>query len=349
MQVHALIPFIACSVLCSLNSLALAQPTASKKSNALTSPTSELQAHEQAAQFMKEGQRLFKQNRFDDAVDALTQAFALMRTYDIAVALGDAEAKLGWPTFAASHLRYALNHFPINASRAERDAIQKRFEKARAQVGALTLRVNIAGANLFLNGVAVGTSPIDTEVFVDPGELSVEAKLADHEPQRKSLFVLAGGAETVEMNLVKLKPKVEPEETKMPIEPPKRNMIPAYVMGAGALLSFGFAIGFEAAGNNKADRTAELVRLIGDAKAQGEPQAKCDGPSPTHPLCSEYAKARADALRYANTSLGLSIAGALLGAGAFLYWLWPEEPKARLSIAPALSATFLGSSIGGAF
>jgi hypothetical protein len=60
---------------------------------------------------------------------------------------------------------------------------------AREHVAALTIEVNVAGAEVLIDGVSAGTSPLADAVFVEPGAHRVEAK---HEGYADGVNVVQG-------------------------------------------------------------------------------------------------------------------------------------------------------------
>lgn len=306
-----------------------------------------------AEELFRKGAEHYKAQRWAEAEKAYREAWSIQKTYDIATNVAQVLFKQGKHREAATFFAFALKNWPLSGKPEMRELARQRFADARAKVGALLIRVNMPGAEISVNGISVGVSPLEDEVFVDPGELSVEAKLADHEPQKKSLLLLPGGAETVEMNLVKPKPKVEPEDPKKPIEPPKRNMIPAYAMGAGALVGFGLGLGFYLAGTGQVNDASTLALEI--AKAGGS----CKAGAQRHAQCDELDSIKNTGRIFDGLSLTSTIVGGLCGVGTALYLAWPyikksppaeSAPKAKgTALIPVINQHTAGALLVGAF
>jgi hypothetical protein len=56
------------------------------------------------------------------------------------------------------------------------------------------LSTNREGAEIRLDGKPVGTSPLEGELFLDPGEHKLVASLSGHEAVERTLQVSAGAA-----------------------------------------------------------------------------------------------------------------------------------------------------------
>jgi hypothetical protein len=138
-----------------------------------------------------------------DAVlaDQLPRAEALLRaawqiekTYDIAGNLGHVELTNGKPRDAAEHLRFSLEALPPSETSAQRDRVKSRFDEARKLVAALRISVDAPGAEVSVDGVPVGIAPVAGEVFVDPGDRVVTARLAGFDADPVIVAARAGAA-----------------------------------------------------------------------------------------------------------------------------------------------------------
>lgn len=141
-----------------------------------------------------------------DAVfaDQLTKAEALLRAawqlekaYDIAGNLGYVELTNGKPRDAADHLRFCLETLPPAEGTKQRDRVQRRFDEARRLVAALRISVDAPGAEVSIDGAPVGISPLAAEVFVDPGDRVVTARLAGYNAEPAIVAARAGATHDV--------------------------------------------------------------------------------------------------------------------------------------------------------
>ena len=76
--------------------------------------------------------------------------------------------------------------------------------KARAKVGALAITVDPPGAEVLVNGLSVGKTPLQDVVFVDPGPVFVEARLAGYTSRKDSRTLAPGKREDVKFLLTKV-------------------------------------------------------------------------------------------------------------------------------------------------
>ncbi len=95
----------------------------------------------------------------------------------------------------------------------QRDRAQELVGELSPRVGVVRIRVAEAGANVLIDGEAVGPSPLDETVYVDPGTHRIEVRWAGvAEPEVREGEVPAGLERPVELAFVKPELPVEPPE-----------------------------------------------------------------------------------------------------------------------------------------
>ncbi len=160
-----------------------------------------------------------------------------------------------------------------------------------------------------LDGDSKGTTPIDGELFVTPGTVTIDVQADGYEPVRKTVDVAKGHAEEVTLSLARK------------AEPPERSKVPAYVIGGvgvGALVAGAVLAGVAVGNKNDAYAIRKSGGQCTTEASQPELQVRCDE--------MRSAAHAADAL--GNTGIGLLIAGGVVVAGAAAYWFWPSNTPA---------------------
>lgn len=95
----------------------------------------------------------------------------------------------------------------------QRDRAQELVGELSPRVGVVRIRVAEAGANVLIDGEAVGPSPLDETVYVDPGTHRIEVRWAGvAEPVVREGEVPAGLERPIELAFVKPELPVEPPE-----------------------------------------------------------------------------------------------------------------------------------------
>lgn len=143
-------------------------------------------------QLYDDGMAAVKQEDWQKAYDAFNAAWKIKRHYQIGAQLGRAELKLGKYRDAAEHLSFLLRE-ARDLSADDRALVRRMLNEATAKIGTLRILVNREGAQIFINSAAAGTSPIDRELYVAPGTITVEARLG-REGTRKVTVELEPGA-----------------------------------------------------------------------------------------------------------------------------------------------------------
>jgi Tfp pilus assembly protein PilF len=106
--------------------------------------------------------------RWSEAHASFLAAWSLKQHYQSLGNLGMSEAMLGKWRDAATHLSRYLREAPKEKVE-ERKSAEALLAQARTKVGAITVRVEPAGAEVFVDGKAAGRAPLEGEMFVEPG------------------------------------------------------------------------------------------------------------------------------------------------------------------------------------
>jgi hypothetical protein len=170
-----------------------AQPTQS-------SPASNSALDDKARELFRDGVKAAEKSQWTKAHASFLAAWSLKQHYQILGNLGTSEAMLGKWRDAAEHLSRYLREAPKEKVE-ERKSAEDLLAQARRKVGAITVRVEPAGAEVFVDGKAAGKAPLEGEMFVEPGAHILEAKLEGYEVAKKDVSAGAGAAQAVEMRL----------------------------------------------------------------------------------------------------------------------------------------------------
>lgn len=286
-------------------------------------------AHAQTAESTKlfeEGRALAKDGKYTEACAKFETSLALDPAVGTKLNYADCHEHLGH--FALAHRLFT------EAADAEQTSNPDRSKFARGRAAALvgkvgTVVVHVAspeGVTLSVAGHAVPVAP-DVRETVDPGQIVVEAKLADASGFSKTVSVAAGATVTVEVpGVVAAAEPVEPQGRRR-----KNRVYAAYTLGGigVASLTTGIVIGFLA----RSDYRAQI-----DA-------GHCTDESPPH--CDEIGyPAQKDAVALANIGTGFGVAGlALIGAGAVVFLTAPRD----VAVTPTVSERSAGLTVVGRF
>jgi hypothetical protein len=305
--------------------------------HAAAPPTAPVKSKDHADELFDQGTAAVDAGHWADAESKFQEAWALKQTHDIAGNLGIVERHLGKYSEAVERITWALDHWPPTESSAARKALEQELLLARAEVGALRVRVNVDGAEVTVNGRAAGLSPVAAEVVVDPGSVKVAARREGYVAVEQSVTVAKGEAREVALAL-------EPA-----IVPKQRSVTPGIVLGsvAGAALVSGIALVAVAANKHATDTS--LGRAITDAN-----HSCVAGAANFDPRCSTLQNTSSAADTLSRVGVGALVGAGALAAGTVAYFFWPEsKPGApasgRVRLVPAVSTTGGGMFVSGEF
>jgi hypothetical protein len=287
-----------------------------------------------------QGRTTIDEGKHDRARQPLSEAFAQCPSYDVAVALGQSELELKHYRPAAEHLDYAVRNFPPSESRELLAQIHEGLALAKNNLGTLRVILNHAGAEIFVDGRPAGVSPLEHELYVDPGRHSVRAAKEGFASAEQGIDAHAGQSHTVEL---KLNPHTElPDsraggsDTSNSSDPnPTIALIGVALTTAGAAS----AIGFYVASNSTADRVEELKRMHG--------AAGCFDPASAPPTCQEQDDAITRHNAQRDIAIGSAVFAGAVGVATALYWWRPWDTRERSGRAPPFRIrTAVGASGG---
>ncbi len=165
---------------------------------ALAAPPDDATAR--AEQLFKQGRQAYMHGDYQRAVDAQHQAWQITQSFDIAANLGQAELKIEHYRDAATHLAYALDHFPPSAKADARARLKQTFEQARAKVSALSLTVQPERADVRIDGKPAPT-PLPDPLFLDPGPHKITASLPGYVADARDVTSVAGDTQQIAITL----------------------------------------------------------------------------------------------------------------------------------------------------
>jgi len=147
------------------------------------------------------GIELRKQGNDRAALDEMQRAYAIKRAPRAAAQLGFTEQALGlWPD-AEEHVHEALTASGDAWVRKYRTTIEEALTTIRAHVGRVQIDGGEPGAQVTVNGRAVGSIPLRDSVPVNAGPVDVEMRASGYAPALKTVNVAAGELTRVSFTL----------------------------------------------------------------------------------------------------------------------------------------------------
>jgi hypothetical protein len=147
-------------------------------------PASDADVNERARLAFQTGVRAFDLGKFEEARVAFSQAYALRRHPAVLLNLGLSEVKSGHSADGANHLQLFLRD--PSARPDQRTAAEKAIGDAKKKAGFVVVAVDANGADVSVDGVALGPSPLLDPVFAAPGRHTF---LATHQGRSSAIEV----------------------------------------------------------------------------------------------------------------------------------------------------------------
>lgn len=277
---------------------------------------------ERAEQLYRLGSEAFEEGRYAEALRALRQAYASYPTYRTVCTLGQVELHLEHYRDAAEHLDSCARSFPDSESRRVLRQVVEGLADARQHVFVLTLRSNVDGARVSLDGNPVAETPIDTDLFVEPGKHVVSVDKPGYEGFRAEVFLPAGGQRQLQASLVANRDTPRHASGSAP------QLRRAVLWGGGAL-----TVGALTSGVVLRILGADVARQAEDvAVALGERRRGCaDQPDLACRELKRLHERSARQYRASDIAL-LSATGVALGTLAFVVgWGWGDSEEGNAS------------------
>lgn len=126
-------------------------------------------------QFMK-GLDAFDAGKFEEARTHFLQAYAMKRHPAVLLNLGQAELKSGHLEDGGNHLQQFLREYK-EAKPEQKQAAELGIQQARKLTGFVVIVADQNGANIAIDGKAIGQSPLLDPYFVAPGKHTATATL----------------------------------------------------------------------------------------------------------------------------------------------------------------------------
>ena len=325
------------------------KPTVGPKTAAPTPPPPQGTVDERASRWLSQGNKAFKDGKFAEAEKAYREAFTLKQVYDIAGNLAMAEFAQSKHRDAAEHLALAIRLFPVTGEPATRTQMQKTFDQSKGHVGSVKVIVSTTrGAQVSVDGKAVGEAPLEDDVFLDPGKHTISVTAKGYKDASKSVDVVKGVASTVKLELVLLPPEVVVRNGPPPPPPPPRSKKPAIAMGIVAVVALGaggalLGVGF----GKKGDAVTIHDQILSDKKACVLGAGNFDN------RCGDL-KSQLDSSYLFQNIGGVTMAvGGALGIAAITYLLLPSSRNSKespsLKVAPVAGREQNGFVVSGSF
>jgi hypothetical protein len=293
-------------------------------------PPAPIDSADDAQRYFQQGQDALNRLAYADAESALTKAWALSKSFDVAAALGEAKLEVGKYREAADYLSFGLRSALPSTKASTRDRLKKNLDKAKSKLATVKLSASDPDAKLIIDSVLVDPTFFGPEVFVDPGKRSFEATRDGFTPAKEVVDMVAGQIYVVAL---KLEPVVTAPTVAPP--PPPAETWPAAVLGGTGGLAIVAGAVLVLVAESKKTEAYDMARNT--LTAEGNPTCTTKGPGPTD-ACDKVRGLAQNADLFGNVGIGAFIGGGVLMTAAAVYVLWPRAEALGKPGAPGAPA-----------
>jgi serine/threonine-protein kinase len=169
------------------------------------------------------GLELRRQHRDAEALDAFRRAYAASPTPRALAQIAFAEQALGNWVDAEADLQNALMARDDRWIARNLALLQRGLASIEEHLGWIEIAADVSLADVWVNGVDLGTQPLPCKLRVEAGSVDVELRATGYDPARRLTYVAAGGSGHESIHLVPLAIAPPPE----PPEPAPTTTSPA--------------------------------------------------------------------------------------------------------------------------
>ena len=256
---------LACTSL-SLSMTAIAAEPTSAEAATAAAPSPEAVA--EAGQRYDRGLKLYSEGEYRLAVIEFERTYELVPDYRVLYNIGQVRIQLGDYARARLALERYLKDGAGQIAPQREAAVKGDLDMLEGRTATLRIQVNVAGAEVLVDGETVGTAPLPEPILMNAGDHTVEVRKAGYRPRqlRRTLAGKDAGELSVELDEIQLAPSTPVVVVPSTPVAPRRNMTPVVAGWAttGALTAGAIVTGI--LGLKAADK---LDQMKEDAPAHG--------------------------------------------------------------------------------
>jgi tetratricopeptide (TPR) repeat protein len=166
---------------------------------------------DEAREHFRRGIELFNEGNADAAFVELSRAYEISNNYRLLYNLAQVQAERHDYVAAMALFRQYLERGGDEVETARRETVEKELELLAKRVSSLELTLNVAGAEVFLNGVRQEVSGREAKLQLNAGMVRLEVRKKGYESHLEEVNVAGGEARQLAITL-----KEEPDATLAP-------------------------------------------------------------------------------------------------------------------------------------
>lgn len=233
----------------------------------------------EASERFRAGVRFYKDGDFAAALVEFKRAYELAPNYRVLYNLGQTSQELNDYASALASFEQYLAEGKNEIDPARRKSVEGWVSDLKEKVGTIGVETNVEGAEILVDDVSVGTTPLEKPVVVNAGKRKFAASKDGYTPQARVIDVAGRDEQTLTLTL---QPIGGPRDDRQPqpVTPPpaaaqEPDRTAAWVMlGVTAASAVATGVFGALAVGARSDLDAELERFPGDRTAIDDAQGR---------------------------------------------------------------------------
>lgn len=196
----------------------------------------------EADRHFKNGVTLYKEDKFAEALAEFERAYEIAPHPLVLYNIAGCHRELSNYAESVKYSRRFLEEGKGVVSKARLATAQTELEAVLARIARVTVTVPVEGAELMVDGVSVGTFPLEMPLILPPGEHRLQARAEGYRDAERTMRLASGDELEVALTLAELPPEpVKPD--RVAIRKPARELDEEPRPRRGRVSSRRFSIG----------------------------------------------------------------------------------------------------------
>lgn len=157
-------------------------------------------AKQEAATHFQRGIALYKDNNFSAALSEFKAAYAAVPSWEVLFNIGLCQRRVFQYGLAIDSFTRYLNEGGAKVPKERRAAVDQELQQIKALTAPIAVIVKGAPAKVLVDGEPIGTTPLTEMVLLGPGKHVVRAEREGCAPDEKSIEVVSGVAQALELD-----------------------------------------------------------------------------------------------------------------------------------------------------
>jgi hypothetical protein len=181
---------------------------------------------EEARTRFQRGVELYREGSFDAALAEFNKAYDLAPNYRVLYNMAQVQTERHDYVAALKLMEKYLEEGGNDIAPERRDQVTKEIATLRGRVTQLTIKTEVEGAELLIDGVVSGTTPFAEPVLISAGVRQLQLRKPGYETANKTMTVAGGEEVAVEFDLKELPESPAPIAVQTSDNSPLRDTAP---------------------------------------------------------------------------------------------------------------------------